>query len=78
MGGALKTTKGIPELVSVEEAAQMLRISRWTVYSWVTRPDARIASYKVGGRRLIARTDIEDLLHEARQEANAKKEANRD
>jgi excisionase family DNA binding protein len=55
---------GIPLLVTVEEAAGMLRIGRTTAYELVM--SGKLQSVKVGRRRLVVRdgvgTYVDDLL----------------
>ncbi|MBM4354676.1 MAG: helix-turn-helix domain-containing protein [Deltaproteobacteria bacterium] len=55
------------QLVSVWEAARLLSVSPWTIYSWTTRPGGRLRSHKLGRRRMIAMEDLEHLIEETRQ-----------
>ena len=47
---------------SICEAAHALNLSRATLYRLLA--EGRIASIKIGSRRLIIRTSIDDLLRE--------------
>ena len=49
-----------PELVGIEAAATRLGISAWTVRRWVC--DRKIASCKIGARRLIPVSEIARLI----------------
>jgi len=53
---------GLSILVSVEEAAMLLRIGRTTAYELVM--SGRIQSVKVGRRRLISRQELERYVDE--------------
>jgi len=55
-------------LLTVLEAADFLRLRPQTLYNWVS--EGRIASYKVGGRRLFAVEDLEAYLEERRRAAS--------
>jgi excisionase family DNA binding protein len=47
---------------SISEAAHALNLSRATLYRLLAQ--GRISSIKIGSRRLIVRTSIDDLLRE--------------
>jgi excisionase family DNA binding protein len=47
---------------SICEAAHALNLSRATLYRLLA--EGRIASIKIGSRRLVLRTSIDDLLRE--------------
>ncbi len=51
---------GLPVTVSVEEAALLLGIGRTIAYRLVLARDLR--SVKIGGRRLVIRTSIEEYV----------------
>ena len=53
---------GHPMLVTVEEAAGLLRIGRTTAYELVM--SGKIQSVKVGRRRLVVRDGIRDYIDE--------------
>ena len=53
---------GYPMLVSVEEAAGLLRIGRTTAYELVM--SGKLRSVKVGRRRLVIREGIRDYVSE--------------
>jgi excisionase family DNA binding protein len=52
------------KLLSLEEAAQRLGVSVWTVYRLTGR--GRLASVRLGRRRLVSPQDLEDFIHAAR------------
>ncbi|MGZ4733246.1 MAG: helix-turn-helix domain-containing protein [Terriglobales bacterium] len=45
---------------SVPEAAELLTLSDWTIWSWLKTGKLRGA--KVGGRRVIRRSELEKLI----------------
>ena len=48
-------------LLSVEEAALKLgRISRWTIYAWMSQ--GRLRKTKVGSRVMVAEADLQAFL----------------
>ena len=49
-------------LLSVEQAAQRLGVSFWTVYRMART--GRLASVRIGRRRLFAEADLEELIRE--------------
>ncbi|MFF3437784.1 helix-turn-helix domain-containing protein [Streptosporangium sp. NPDC002721] len=52
-------------VLSVEEAAEQLRVSRWTLYKFIR--SGQLKSFKAGRRRLVpvsAITELVDLLME--------------
>lgn len=51
-------------LLSLEEAAQKLGVSIWTVYRLTAR--GRIASVRLGRRRLVSPADLEAFIRDAR------------
>jgi excisionase family DNA binding protein len=57
-----KSQIGWPMLVTVEEAAWLLRIGRTTAYELVM--SGKIQSVKVGRRRLVVREGIQDYVDE--------------
>jgi excisionase family DNA binding protein len=57
-----KSRIGYPMLVTVEEAAGLLRIGRTTAYELVI--SGKIQSVKVGRRRLVVRDGIRDYVEE--------------
>lgn len=54
------TTPGAPLLMTVEEAADLLRLGRTRMYELVM--SGQIVSVKVGRRRLIPRKSLEDFV----------------
>jgi len=57
-----RSQNGYPMLVTVEEAAGLLRIGRTTTYELVM--SGKIQSVKVGRRRLVVRDGIRDYVDE--------------
>jgi excisionase family DNA binding protein len=63
-------TQANPErLCPLEEAANYWGISIWTVRKWIQ--DGKVASNKLGGRRLIPMSEIDRLITESRVPARA-------
>jgi len=52
-------------LITVNEAAEMLRLSRYTLNNWMSQ--GRIQRLKVGGRTFLAREEIEGMLNRTLQ-----------
>jgi len=52
-------------LITVNEAAEMLRLSRYTLNNWMSQ--GRIKRLKVGGRTFLAREEIEGMLNRTLQ-----------
>ena len=47
-------------LYSVDEAAELLRLSHWTIWGWLKKGKLRGA--KVGGRRVIRESELQRLI----------------
>jgi excisionase family DNA binding protein len=64
-------------LLSIKDAAAILAVSHWTLRVWITQ--GKIASAKLGTRRLIPESEINKLLVEsitpARRQAKSVKNA---
>jgi excisionase family DNA binding protein len=58
------------KLYSVPEAADVLRISRWTIWAWLR--SGRLRGAKVGDRRVIRESELHRLL---RDDVDVKSEA---
>lgn len=58
------------EFLTVQEVAARLRVSVSTVRHWVL--DKRLESYRVGGRRLFKREDIDKFIEQGKTEAEKK------
>ena len=56
-------------LTGLEAAATRLGISVWTLRAWVQQ--GKIASNKLGGRRLIAESEIQRLITQSHVPARA-------
>ncbi len=50
----------IDDLVNTKEAAELLRVSPWTVSAWLSQ--GKLRRVKAGGRTLIAKADLEAFL----------------
>lgn len=56
-----------PVVLTVPEAARALKISRWSIYQLIrTR---RLATVKIGRRRLVPATALQDLIGRLDEEA---------
>jgi excisionase family DNA binding protein len=51
---------GMEKLYSVDEAAEVLRLSHWTIWSWLKTGKLRGA--KVGDRRVIRESELQRLI----------------
>jgi len=60
----------IGELITLDEAAALTGLSVWTWRKYVSM--RAITSYKVGGRRLLARADVSHLCKQRRFPADPK------
>ena len=50
----------IGELVTTKEAAELLRVSHFTISAWLSQ--GKLRRVKAGGRTLIAKSDLEAFL----------------
>jgi len=50
----------VGELVTTKEAADLLRVSPWTIAAWLSQ--GKLQRIKAGGRTLIAKSDLEAFL----------------
>lgn len=57
-----------PELVGIEVAAARMSLSPWTLRRWIC--DKKIASCKIGTRRLIPVSEIARLIKEGMETPN--------
>jgi excisionase family DNA binding protein len=48
------------DLLTTKEAAELVRVSPWTVSAWLSQ--GRLRRIKAGGRTLIAKADLEAFL----------------
>ncbi len=60
---------GMDNLLSVEQAAQRLGVSAWTVYRLARA--GRLASICLGRRRLFAAEDLEELIRKTRHSSTS-------
>jgi excisionase family DNA binding protein len=56
-------------MTSLKECAEILGLSVWTMRAWVQ--NGKIATHKIGSRRLIARSEINRIIEESRVPARA-------
>lgn len=61
----METANG-PLLLTVPEACEALRISRWSLYQLINR--RRLKTVRIDRRRLIAPADLTALIEELREE----------
>jgi excisionase family DNA binding protein len=50
----------VGNLVTTKEAAELLRVSHWTISAWLSK--GKLKRVKAGGRTLIAKADLEAFL----------------
>jgi excisionase family DNA binding protein len=50
----------IDDLVTTKEAAQLLRVSPWTISAWLSQ--GKLRRIKAGGRTLISKADLETFV----------------
>ena len=50
----------VGDLLTTKEAAELLRVSHWTVSAWLSQ--GKLRRVKAGGRTLIAKTELEAFL----------------
>ncbi len=48
------------ELLTTKEAAEVLRVSHWTISAWLSQ--GKLQRTKVGGRTMINRTDLATVI----------------
>lgn len=68
MGGENDPFAGMPELLTIDEAARVLRVSRSTMYSYVSSGLIRRSVLR-GGKLLFRRDTLVDEYWRARQRA---------
>lgn len=56
-----------PTLLTIQEASEVLRISRWKLYGLIN--DRKIDTVKIGRRRLVPADALAKLVEELRKEA---------
>lgn len=61
--------RNAPRLLSINEACQALRISRWSMYQLINQ--RRIKTVRVLSRHLIAPQDLDDFVDHLREEEEA-------
>jgi excisionase family DNA binding protein len=53
----------VGDLLTTKEAAELLRVSHWTVSAWLSQ--GKLRRTKAGGRTLIAKADLEAFLRQS-------------
>lgn len=56
----------VGNLLTTKEAAELLRVSHWTVSAWLSK--RKLPRIKAGGRTLIAKADLEAFLRRSGDE----------
>lgn len=54
-----------PLLLTISEACEALRISRWQIYQLIN--DGRLKTVRINRRRFVAPDDLQDLIEELRE-----------
>jgi excisionase family DNA binding protein len=55
----------VGDLVTTKEAAELLRVSPWTISAWLSQ--GKLRRVKAGGRTLISKTDLVAFLRPGNQ-----------
>lgn len=63
------TTNGAPLLLTVPEACDALRISRWSLYQLINK--RRLKSVRIDRRRFVTTVDLAAFVDELRVEAGS-------
>jgi excisionase family DNA binding protein len=50
----------VGDLVTTKEAAELVRVSPWTISAWLSQ--GKLRRVKAGGRTLIAKADLESFV----------------
>jgi len=62
----------VGDLLTTKEAAELLRVSHWTVSAWLSQ--GKLTRTKAGGRTLIAKADLEVFLRRSSESNSARLE----
>ena len=65
MNKAITTDPTAPLLLTITEACQALRVSRWQLYQLIN--DGRLKTVRINRRRFIAPKDLHDLIEHLRE-----------
>lgn len=60
----------VGDLLTTKEAAELLRVSHWTVSAWLSQ--GKLQRVKAGGRTLIAQADLQAFLRRSDEASAAK------
>ena len=63
----VRTPFSITDPLSVGRAAKELSVSRWTLYTWISRE--KISAFKLGGILFIPRSEIERFQNQGEPDA---------
>ncbi|PZS17591.1 MAG: helix-turn-helix domain-containing protein [Pseudonocardiales bacterium] len=63
-----ETTSPTPELLTIAETCDALRISKWSLYRLIQ--ERKLATIKIGARRLVPRDDLRNLVSQLRAEGD--------
>lgn len=66
--GAMPAATGDDEFYTVARLAELTGLAPFTVRKWCWQH--RLPSFKLGGRRLIRKRDVQELLARCRQDAD--------
>jgi excisionase family DNA binding protein len=59
----------VGDLLTTKEAAELLRVSHWTVSAWLSQ--GKLPRIKAGGRTLISKADLENFLRQSSESQSA-------
>jgi len=60
-------TQQYPNLLTISEAADQLRISRWTMYQLIRNQESKTLT--IASRRFVASDDIEKFINQRKESA---------
>lgn len=65
MNETTKTDAAPSRLLTIPEACEILRVSRWQLYQLIN--DGRLKTVRINRRRFVAPTDLSALIDELRE-----------
>ncbi|WP_131732915.1 helix-turn-helix domain-containing protein [Actinomadura formosensis] len=65
MNDTLNTSPPPPLLLTIPEACEALRVSRWQIYRMIN--DGRLKTVRIDRRRFVTPDDLQDLIKELRE-----------
>lgn len=60
----------LPAVLTIAEVSQVLRVSRWTLYTQFIHT-GKLKPMRIGTRRVVAASDVRDLIAQLQAEENA-------